>query len=126
LPEYAIDGTLVKAWGVHGEGIGEWIKIVFPSVRTITRVGIVPGYTKSHPKYGNLFRLNNRVKGVQLEFSDGSSVQFTFTDDERMQYINLDPPVRSQYVKITIKSIYRGTKWNDTLISEVEVWGYEK
>jgi hypothetical protein len=86
----------------------------------------VPGYTKSHPKYGNLFRLNNRVKGVQLEFSDGSSVQFTFTDDERMQYINLDPPVRSQYVKITIKSIYRGTKWNDTLISEVEVWGYEK
>jgi WD40 repeat protein len=25
-------------------------------------------------------------------------------------------------VKITIKSIYRGTKWNDTLISEVKVW----
>ena len=126
LPEYAVDGTLVKAWGVRGKGIGEWIKIIFPSSRTITRIGIVPGYAKSHPRYGNLFRLNNRVKDVRLEFSDGSSVQFTFTDTESMQYINLDPPVQSQYVKIIIESIYRGTKWNDTLISEIEIWGLEK
>jgi hypothetical protein len=127
LPEYAIDGTLTKAWGegADGDGIEEWLKITFPSSRTVTKVGIVIGYVKHHPDFGDVFWLNNRVKKARLEFSDGSSQVWTFRDVQEMQYMEFDTPITTSFIKLTILDVYAGSKWQDTLISEIDVWGYD-
>lgn len=127
LPEYAIDGTLTKAWGkgADGDGIEEWLKITFPSSRTVAKVGIVIGYVKHHPDFGDVFWLNNRVKKARLEFSDGSSQVWTFRDVQEMQYMEFDTPITTSFIKLTILDVYAGSKWQDTLISEIDVWGYD-
>ena len=39
------------------------------------------------------------------------------------QIVNIEP-VKSEYVKFTIDSVYYGQKYNDTCIADIEVLGY--
>ena len=134
LPQFLCDGKLSTAWseGADGDGEGEWVRVRFPAPRTVTKVELLPGYAKDHPRFGNLFSLNNRLQEARFSFSDGSSQSHTFTDARQMQAVELSAPVTTEWVEVRIVSVYPsqarrpgGERWRDTPLSEIEVWGYE-
>ncbi|PIU67790.1 MAG: hypothetical protein COS84_03460 [Armatimonadetes bacterium CG07_land_8_20_14_0_80_40_9] len=125
-PWQVIDGDKETAWneGVEGSGRGEWIRLDFPSPRDVIKVGVIPGFNKiKEDKWGDRFYKNNRVKEAILIFSDGTSRLVKFKDSREMQYIYFSPPVKTSFVKLVIEDIFPGSKYDDTAISEIEVWG---
>ena len=140
------DGKVETAWveGVKGNGIGEWIKIKLDAIKdspsstpfSIIEVGIIPGYGKSSETWSE----NNRVKTAtlvvyspppsypkeyqwmvfRLNFQDKNNVQY-FKLPDRKKAINLDPMTKEVWLRID--EVYKGTKYDDTCISEVILIG---
>ncbi|MEO0115790.1 MAG: discoidin domain-containing protein, partial [candidate division WOR-3 bacterium] len=125
-PQYAIDGKTFTCWSeAHNEPCtGQWIKVFLPTKKSIVKIGILPGFDKYNPKYGDVYWLNNRLRTVELEFSDGRIYDLFFEDQKRMKYFEFQPPVVTEWIKLTVKSYYPGQRWDDICISEIEVWGY--
>jgi len=112
----AADGSNHTAWVEGADGIGdyEWIQFIFSKKQEISQMSIVPGYASTNSSY---FK-NNRVKEFRLEFSDGSKVPFSLSDEMTTHSIMFDP-VNTEYVRIVILDVYRGSEHNDTAIAEV-------
>lgn len=113
------DNNLNTAWvkGKLGDGIGEWINVGFEPESTLSQIKIINGYAKSK----EIYMANNRVKKVMLIFSDGKSQEFVLKDNILdYQTIKLTKPIKTDSVRITIEEIYKGTKYNDTCISEIK------
>ena len=63
---------------------------------------------------------HNRLKSVQVKFSNGSSQKFDLLDKKERQSLNLATPVKTKSVRIVLKEVYPGTTFNDTVLSEVQ------
>jgi len=109
-----MDGDASTAWceGVKGDGIGEWVKIDFGSMQELKGFNLINGLAKS----SNAFQVNNRVKRMKMEFSNG---QIMMIDNDFIKNEFLDNPVQTSFVKITIEAVERGTKYHDTCMSEI-------
>ena len=122
-PYKVLDGDKSTTWseGVDGYGYGEYITLYFDGVYNIKQLKIVNGLVNNY----NAYYKNNRAKTLNLYFSDGSE-QKIYLDDDTTSYQTVDiyGGVKSSYVQISIDSVYPGTKYNDTCISEVQVLGY--
>lgn len=118
-PDTAIDQDFSTAWteDVEDEGAGEWIKLQFPSTATINTVGIVPGYGRD----SDIYFENNRIKDLELGFSDGSTVTKQLPDDYKMHFIEFST-VETDYLKLTVKGVYDGSKYDDTCVAELDIW----
>ncbi len=129
-PELAIDGARDTAWneGAPGEGTGEWITVFLDGICLISRVALVPGYDKTlDDEIGDRWSANNRITRATLEFEDGRRVEGDFDPDLRdLQRVNIDPPARSSWVRITITEVVRGNRsdWHEATVSEIRVWGF--
>lgn len=140
------DGKTETAWveGVKGSGIGEWIKIkldaekVSPSSTpfSVFEVGIIPGYAKSQKTWEE----NNRLKTAlliihspsisypkehewvvyRLNLKDENTLQY-FTLPDNMLETNSNPMTKTIWLRID--DVYKGTKYNDTCISEIVLVG---
>jgi hypothetical protein len=106
--------------GVAGPGIGEQLKLVFPQPISVTRLGVDVGFDRDEP----IFYANNRVRRARLLFSDGSTQSVEFLDRRGIQYV-ASAGVTTTFITIVIDDVYPGSKYDDTPIAEVEVWGYE-
>jgi len=123
----AIDGLLESAWAEEGHlghepwpsgpGIGEWIILVFPEEIVVHRIGVDVGFDRD----ADVFAKNNRLKRATIMFSKGVFVELTFDDVRGVQMRDV-PPVRTTYVRLVISEVYPGSKFDDTCISEIEVW----
>ena len=113
-PEWAIQSNPKRAWveGVKGPGKGESLKVYFDRETTIDLLCI-------HPGYQSVYEINNRPKEIELDFSDGSAARYVFEDRNEDVVIDLDGPTTTKWVKITIVSVYPGTTFDDTCITEV-------
>jgi len=122
-PNLVLDGLCDTAWNSEGSD-GKWIKLSFAQTVKLCKIGIIPGYDKvRNDSYGDRWYINNRVKSGTLVFSDGGREKIAFDNKMReMQYFELDPPVNTSFVKLEIDTVYRGTRFDDTCISEVEVY----
>ncbi|MEC0235353.1 discoidin domain-containing protein [Paenibacillus kribbensis] len=109
-----MDGDASTAWceGVKGDGIGEWIKIDFGSMQELKGFELINGLAKS----SNAFQVNNRVKRMKLEFSNGQTLTI---DNDFISNQFLDKPIYSSFVKITIEAVEKGSKYHDTCMSEI-------
>lgn len=127
LAKNLVDGDLDTCWvaGGQNDGIGESVTFVFDEPRKITEIGITSGYVKSE----KLYLANNRPCTIQLTFDDQDPVlkvlrdEFISCDNEdwSYQWFALDPDMSPvQKVVLKILSVYKGTKYNDTCISEVK------
>ncbi len=107
------------AWveGSEGDGIGEWIQLDFDEEYNIERIDIISGYSKSKA----IFNANNRIKTLEISFSDGSTMNLDLKDTMDLQKIKIEPHV-TKSVKFIIKDIYKGSKYNDACISELKLW----
>ncbi|MFH0853671.1 MAG: hypothetical protein V1853_04685 [bacterium] len=118
-PSQVIDQDFSTSWveGVEGDGINEWIKMQFTGAGQINTLGIVPGFAKNT----TLYQENNRLKTVELEFSDGSTITSELTDEYGMHFIEF-PTKNTSYIKMTVKEIYSGTKYADSPVAELDIW----
>jgi hypothetical protein len=120
-PKSLFDNDLNTAWveGVDGQGIGEWIVIEFDRLRLVKEIQICNGYNKGR----ELYLKNSRVKELKLEFSEREKRTVTLKDTGASQSIALprDQPVKAYWVKFTLESVYPGSKFQDTAISELHV-----
>lgn len=105
--------------GSDGDGVGEYIKLSSENQGTVKEIIIKNGICTD----SELFYKNNRVKACTIEFSDGTVINQTLSGeyDEQPCKIKLPEKITSDYIKITIDSVYSGTKYNDTCITEIIV-----
>lgn len=118
-PSTAIDQDFSTAWteDVDDEGVGEWVTLDFPTTAKINTVGIVPGYGRET----DIYYKNNRIKELELGFSDGTTVTETLIDDYNMQFIEFTTR-ETDYLKLTVKSVYAGSTYDDTCVAELDIW----
>ncbi len=142
------DGKAETAWveGAKGNGIGEWVKIKIDAYRgaseytttpfSIEEIGIIPGYAKSEKTWLE----NNRVKTLLLivhsppplysKKLEWVAFRLLLQDNNKLQYFKLpdnkiasnDSPM-TKIAWIKIEEIYEGTKYDDTCISELVLYG---
>ena len=73
-------------------------------------------------KTDNAYWENGRPAEIRLDFSDGSSIVCTLPDQMLEYEVRLSKAVQANWVKITILSVYGGTEFEDTCISEIGVY----
>lgn len=115
-----IDDNLWTSWQPkrkrHG-GVGEWVLMKFSEPQTVTGFEFSNGFRRLD-ELGDLYRMNNRIKDAVLELSDGTKFPISFADADKEQTFMLPTPVTCTSVKLVVKSIYKGSKWNDLAVSE--------
>jgi hypothetical protein len=124
----ATDGRLDSSWveGVAGAGVGEWLLLTFPGEIEVHSISLDVGYDRD----ADIFFKNNRIKTVTLVFSNGESLQLGFADERGMQTVPLvrapGPNIETTTVQVVIDEVFPGTKYDDTCLAEIEVWGRTK
>ncbi|KJD47552.1 hypothetical protein QD47_00955 [Paenibacillus terrae] len=111
-----VDGDTSTAWceGVKGNGEGETILLDLGSSQKVKGIELINGYAKSEKSY----RENNRVQKLKLQFSDGSSLEMNDFNTRK----KFKEPINTSFIKLTILSVERGTKYQDTCISDVRLF----
>ena len=114
------DGDISTPWeeGVEGDGIGEQITYEPEAGTKLQVIRIYPGNGRSD----KAFQENNRPKTITLEI-DGKKQALNFDDAGYFYTFSSKKPVTAKQVKLIIDSVYQGSKWQDTCISEVEFYG---
>lgn len=121
MAENTVDGSYRTAWveNADDDGIGEWIELSFDRTYTINGIEISNGYKKS----ADLYAKNNRPHEVRLHFSDGSYQDYSLDDVfEGAQRLTFPKRVTTNLVRIEIRSVYAGTTYQDTCITELQVF----
>jgi hypothetical protein len=120
-PGNVFDRLPGTAWveGVKGPGKGQWLRIEIIGEARIKAVGILPGYGKSV----DVWHDNNRVKKARLTFSNKKQKIVGLKDEDEMQWFEIAASAPVEWLKIEILDVYRGDRYNDTCISEVDLRG---
>jgi hypothetical protein len=100
-----------------GSGLGSYLTLDFGETRSVTSITLWNGNWYSW----DFFQRHNRIKDLEVEFSDGSVQKFTLKDEKVPETITFPKTVDTSSLKLRIKGIYRGTTFNDTCLAEVEV-----
>ena len=120
-PENAIDNNISTAWieGLSDDGIGQFIEFTSKNTFRVDKIDIINGFSKSQ----DLYMKNNRVKKVTLEFSDGKKQTHELLDGN-IDYQTIDVGgVNTSSVKVIIEEVYNGSRYSDTCISEISMYG---
>lgn len=121
---YAVDGDTSTAWSVSGSGVNESITLNYSLPIEVTKIAIVPGYSKNDPyKEINWFKEFRRVLQAKAEFDDGDPLMMYFQDSPEVQEFNV-PKIKTSKIKITIlNSTEDYGQWDRVAISEIMVTG---
>lgn len=116
-PSNASDGKQSTAWaeGEEGAGLGSALDVDLGGEKTLTGFTIWAGNFFNY----EFFQHYNRPKTIVLEFSDGSTLEFTLADEMKAQSFDFSSAKKTSSVKVKIKAIYQG-KGVDTAISEIQ------
>lgn len=125
------DYSLKSIWseGVKGQGIGEYLLFKFegnsPRVSTIT---ITNGCAQSKA----LYEANSRVKKLKVYYNDKPVGILNLKDIRGYQTFETDTfglgheGVKPWSLKLEIMEVYPGTKYDDTVITEINLEGPDK
>ena len=116
-----LDGDPDTAWveGAAGQGIGEKLVLTFDGTYQVSGLRICAGYQKNDYVYYN----NSRPETISVEFSDGSVENYSLADVyDQEQVVTFSTPKETSYIRIIINSVYPGTKYEDTCISEIKLF----
>ncbi len=99
-----------------------WIEIDFLNRKKyIKKVGIISGYTKNK----NLFYKNNRIKLLSIKLNNSiNEYKIYLNDTTDIQFFDIQK--RISKLKFTIKDVFKGNKYNDTCISEIQIFENEE
>lgn len=112
-----IDNNPKTNWteGVQGNGEGEYIDFTFHTEQPVAGFIIWAGNHASAEYYTK----NARPKTISLTFSDGTVLEYSFLDEKEEHKIYFDNVINTKSIRLTIDSVYPGSKWSDTVISEI-------
>ncbi len=125
---YAFDGDLNTCWaeGADGYGISEILVISSgPWYQfDVKEIRIFPGYGKSE----ELFFKNSRIKKMEIVVSTYNSkigskkIRSIITFDDKPEFKTIPINKKNVYkINFKILEVYKGSKWDDTCISEIEI-----
>jgi len=126
------DFDLKTVWseGIEGYGIGESITYYFePQSPRITDFIIINGYVKSEKAW----RENSRVKKLKVYFNEEEFAILNLDDSKHEQYFEFEPIGHSKRedeleeiknlslwtLRFEILEVYKGEKYDDTVITEI-------
>ena len=117
-PKNLVDTDLKTAWveGKPGNGEGENLVVELSGSRTVTAIQVMNGYHKNE----KLFLANSRVHTAELQFSNGQQRTLTLADAPGVQTFEVGEQ-KAEWVRFTIRTVYAGTKYKDTAITEFRV-----
>ncbi len=104
--------------------IGPLLTFEFDRPVILVKIGIIVGYDAAGEGKGDPFEENNRLKEAILEFGDGTTQTVTFADERGLQFVQVAPHKAMKQLSLRIKDTYRGSRYNDNAIAEVQLWGY--
>ncbi len=120
--DYVLDGSSKTAWveGVKGTGVGEWLWIGTQdsSTMSISAIEIDSGYHKST----KLLEANGKPTVISIMGDDGSYYEMILPS--YVDTLEFEQPILSPWVLITILDAQPGTKYEDTCITEVRLYGH--
>ena len=120
------DGDTTTAWRVENDGKDVELVLTLDGEKTVSRVGLVPGYAKTdETSKVDRFEENGRVTLVSWEFDDERPQEQVISRPTRdWAWLTLDEPVVTTTVTLVIEASQPGTrKDRTTAISEVQVVG---
>lgn len=119
-PANVADGDLSSAWveGAAGQGEGESITLRLDGTYALSGFTINAGYQKSADTYYN----NSRPAGLRVTFSDGTGVDVSLEDVNGEQRVAFEGAVDTSSVTFTILSVYPGSVYQDTAITEISLF----
>ena len=127
--EQMVDGVPQTTWRTGGDASGSTILFTLRRPTTLTRVGLVNGYSKQVPNGASVvdwYPLNRRITFVEWVFDDGTTVGQDLREVRRMQGVRIDP-VTTRTVQLRILGVTApgaGPLGRDyTAISEVVLSG---
>ena len=114
------DGDEKSSWqdGIDGEGVGEWLHYNFDRSYNVRYVTLKMGNWRNQENYD----LNSRPKDITVWFG-GQSYQVTIPDGKTEYCLELSGDISCSEMYLRIDSVYAGTKYDDTCISEVGIYG---
>lgn len=101
--------------GAEDDGLGQSITVHFKNKVKINHLFIVNGISKTN----ELYLKNNRLKQAILTFDDGNQEIINIEDIYNQKQEISFATHETQSVTISIKEVYRGSKYQDTCISEL-------
>ncbi len=127
-----IDGDYATAWaeGVSGTGEGESVTLKLSGRQPVYGVQICNGYVAD----AELFAKNGKAAKVRVDFGNGTVKEqeisgYGFEGAERetlaemnLNRVELDAPVETDAITITITGAEAGSDYDDTCISEIRVY----
>lgn len=115
--ENVLDGKSSTTWTPKEDYNEPWICISSSAPTSVRGVEIENGYSKSK----KLYEQNRRAKDIIIECGD-KSFKCTLNDAGcgAVQKVNFAEAIETDEIKITIKSYYEGTTYNDLCITEIK------
>ena len=110
--------------GVKGYGIGEWVEYTFKANNPrITTIVVLNGYNKSESAWKN----NSRVKKLKLYIKGKPTAILNLEDTRCTQMFEIAPvtDTKEWTMRFEIVDVYKGDKWDDTAISEINFDGLD-
>ena len=98
----------------EGDGTGQSLTYKFNKTVTLNEIDLTNGNGTNI----KMFMGYGKVKKLQLEFANGSTKELTVKASPRKQTLDLGG-VKTSSVKITLADVVKGTKVNDTCLSEL-------
>jgi hypothetical protein len=116
-PSMLFDGKPATAWVENDpeSGLSQTITLDFGRERQVAGFDILNGYSKDERTWAN----NSRVRGATLTLSDGKSFDIELPDVRDLNRFEFNRPVSTASIAIRLDSVYRGSKYADTAISEL-------
>ncbi len=108
--------------GKDDDGIGEWIEFEVPALDTLFFVNGFVDVRRPH-----LFKQNNRIKTATLVCTPGDKSKQPFEmkiEFEDLVYTKtIKIPERCSKFKFVINSVYKGSKYSDTVLTSIYTLG---
>src|SRR5574344_198192 len=110
--------SLLPPWveGVPGYGIGEWLDIDFKYKSD--EVQILNGFVDFKRMY--LYKENSRVKTILVQI-ENTKFSKEYGQQHIVKYYVIKKKKKTDHIRITIKDVYKGDKYDDTCLSSILV-----
>lgn len=105
--------------GEEGDGIGQKITFSFSNQVMLNGISISNG-KQNILDSDHSFTENNRIKKIELVEDDRLTI--VLPDEQETVYILFEEPIIKEKVTIILREVYKGTKYNDTCLSEISFY----
>jgi hypothetical protein len=119
-PESKVNDGKTIPWfeGDPGNGVGSWIEVNLGSDKKVSKIVMFAGDWQS----GENWRQANRPKEIEIKWADGTTDTWTLTDEWKPQAFVPTAPKVTSTIRFKMNSLYSGTTFPDTAISEIQVY----